>query len=100
MASTMVTFANSMSAGLSARLGTIFSRDLALLEQMPRDLGEQVMEHGVGRGAGRLQVLAHRRVDLARALAGPRLLVGLAPGAGLGEVPAQTNQRLDGPGAL
>ena len=67
MASTMVAFANSISAGMSARLRAVSARHLALPDEMARGLGEQMIEHGIGRGLRALQIVVHRRVDLAGA---------------------------------
>src|SRR5208337_4420507 len=64
MASTMVIFANSMTAEFRA----VFARSGALLAQLQRQLCEQSVEHGVGRLPGDIQILAHRRIDLMRAV--------------------------------
>src|SRR6202453_5327950 len=102
MASTMVIFANSLPAGLSARgparRRSVFTRHLALFDQVPRHLGEQVIEHGVGRGLRALQIIVHRRVDLAGAFLRPRLFLGSTPRPRLHQVFAHANQGLERPG--
>src|ERR1700734_2296583 len=78
MASTMVIFAKSMTAGFRA----VFAGDETLLVQVRRQRGEQVFEHRVG---GRLcvpQVVGHGRLDLVRAVFQQDLLLGAVPHSG------------------
>src|ERR1700720_2424071 len=64
MASTMVIFGNSMTAGFRA----VLAGDKALLVQGGRQGGKQMFEHLVGGRLGRCQVFRHGAVDLQRAL--------------------------------
>src|ERR1700733_12415952 len=93
MASTMVIFANSMTAGLRA----VFSRRRALLAQVRRQRREQMLEHGVRRGLGALQVFADCRINRARAIHEQRLLLRLRQGARLVKICPQPLQGLERP---
>src|SRR5229473_5402092 len=78
MASTMVIFANSMTAGLRS----VFAGDEALLVQMRRQGGEQMIEHRVGTRLRLGQVVGHGRIDLQRALFQQGLFLGGIPSSG------------------
>ena len=57
----------------------VLVRSRTLLAQVQRQFSEQVIEHRVGRLLGRMQILAHRGIDLLRALLQQRLLLRFAP---------------------
>src|ERR1700728_4672894 len=93
MASTMVIFAKSMTAEFRA----VLAGDAALLVQVRRQGGEQMVEHRVG---GRLcipQVFAHGRLDLVRAFFQQRPLLGAIPHSGIDKKFPDPNQRFEGP---
>src|SRR5450432_1456891 len=79
MASTMVIFANSMTAGLRA----VFAGNEPLLMQTRGQGGEQMFEHRIGRWLRLPQVLGHRRIDLERAVLQQGLFLGRVPVSGI-----------------
>src|SRR6202035_5830339 len=89
MASTMVIFANSMTAVFRC----VFAGDEALLMQVRRQRGEQMVEHRIGGRLRRRQVFAHGRVDLHRALVQQGVFLGRVPLSVGGEERSKPNQR-------
>src|ERR1700722_14767073 len=96
MASTMVIFANSMTAGL----GAVFAGDEPLLMQVRGECGKQMFEHCIGRWLHFPQILGHRRVDLDRAVFQQGLFLGGIPESGIGQESANPQQRFKEPGIL
>src|SRR6202051_4363768 len=93
MTSTMVIFANSMTAGLRC----VFAGDEALLVQVRRQVGEQMIEHRIGGRLRPRQVFGHGRVDLERALVQQGLFLGGIPLSGAGQKCPNPNQRFERP---
>src|ERR1700677_660544 len=79
MASTMVIFANSMTAGF----GAVFAGDQPLLVQVRGQGGEQMFEHRIGGWFRFPQVLGHRPIDLQRALFEQVLFMHCIPLSGI-----------------
>src|ERR1022692_2962087 len=96
IASTMVTLANSVAAGL----GAVTARGFALLLQMLRNGGEQEIEHGIRRLLRGAEVLADGRFDLGSAIPQQSLFLVRIPDSRFGEKRAHTQQRLQAPGVF
>src|SRR5271157_2414258 len=94
MASIMVIFAKSMTAGFCA----VLARRGALLAQMRRHGGKQVLEHRVGLWLRLREVLAHRGLDLLGARLLQALFLSRVPDAGIEHEGANPNHRLETPG--
>src|SRR5580692_12083396 len=93
MASTMVIFANSMTAGFRA----VFARNAPLLMQMGGQVRKQMFEHRIGRWLRSPQVFAHRRIDRRRALLEQRLFPGGIPDSRIDQKFADPDQGFERP---
>src|SRR5271169_2167158 len=95
MASIMVIFAKSMTAGFCA----VFARHGALLLQMRRQHRKKMIEHRVGGGRlRRCEVGTHLGLDLRGAGAQQTLFLLRIPDAGVDQKRAKADQRLEFPG--
>src|SRR5579863_5259575 len=96
MASIMVIFAKSMTAGFCA----VFARRSALFLQMCRHGRKKMLEHRVGGGPGLRGVGADRGLDLRGAFLQQARFLGGVPDAGIDQKRANPYQRFEFPGLL